>query len=146
TFDIAPRAGAAAFDDSAWRVLEPDRLDDEKLGAGKLCFAWYRIRVTVPERVGALATAGSTITFETVVDDYAEVWADGQLPIRLGAIGGQFAAGFNAPNRVVLTTDARPGQTIQIAVFGVNAPLSAPPDNFVFMRSAKLEFAPAVAK
>ena len=53
--------------------------------------------------------AGSTVVFEVVVDDYAEVWVNGQLPLTLGLPGGQVVSGFNAPNRVVLGTDVRPG-------------------------------------
>jgi gluconolactonase len=34
----------------------------------------------------------------------------------------------------------RPGQKIQLAVFGANGPLSDPPANFIWMRSAKLDF------
>jgi gluconolactonase len=52
-------------------------------------------------------------------------------------------AGFNAPNRVVLTRDARPGQTFTIAVFGINGPISASPRNYIWLRSATLDiFAP----
>src|SRR5207249_2590478 len=79
---------------------------------------------------------GSTVVFETVVDDYAEVWVDGELPIALGDRGGHVAAGFNAPNRVVLTRDACPGQRFVIAVFGINGPISASPHNYIWMRTA----------
>jgi gluconolactonase len=48
--------------------------------------------------------------------------------------------GFNAPNRVVLTRDARPGQSFQIAVLAANGPLSDPPSNFIWVRSATLDF------
>jgi gluconolactonase len=41
---------------------------------------------------------------------------------------------------VVLTNNARPGQTIQVAVFGANGPLSDPPPNFIWVRSATLDF------
>jgi gluconolactonase len=78
--------------------------------------------------------------FEIVVDDYAEVWVDGSLPIALGQSGAQFIKGFNAPNRVVVTRDAQPGQRIQLAVFGANGPLSNPPGNYVWVRSATLDF------
>jgi gluconolactonase len=142
TFDIEPRAGAADFDDSGWEVADPTRLDDDRRGGGKLCFTWYRINLMLPERIGDAPVEGATIAFETVVDDYAEVWVNGQLPIKLGAVGGQFAAGFNAPNIVTLTTDAKAGEKFQIAVFGANAPLSAPPGNFVFVRSALLRATP----
>lgn len=139
TFDIAPRAGDADFDDSAWAVLAPADLKARK-GNGRLSFAWYRTRVTVPDRVGALDPTGATIVFEVVVDDYAEIWVNGALPIVLGQPGGAFVKGFNAPNRVLLTSDARPGQVFQLAVFGANGPLSSPPANFIWVRSATLEF------
>src|SRR4029453_13465199 len=101
---------------------------------------WYRLVVNIPGKVGALDTAGSTVVFEIVVDDYAEVWVDGKFPIALGQAGGQFIKGFNAPNRVVIARDAVPGQRIQLAVFGANGPLSNPPGNFVWVRSATLDF------
>jgi gluconolactonase len=139
TYDVVPHAGAADFDDSAWQVLEPPRLDARR-GTGRLCFDWYRLKVTVPERVGSFSTAGSTIVFGVVVDDYAEVWVDGKLPHVLGQTGGSVIGGFNVPNRVVITRDARPGQTIQLAVFGANGPLSDPPPNFIWIKSATLDF------
>ena len=139
TYDITPHAGAADFDDSAWDAVAPKGLE-ERRSNGRLSFGWYRINVTIPEKVGGLSTAGSTVVFEIVVDDYAEVWVDGSLPVALGQTGAQFIKGFNAPNRVVLTRDARPGQRIQLAVFGANGPLSNPPGNFVWVRSATLDF------
>jgi gluconolactonase len=78
--------------------------------------------------------------FEVVVDDYAEVWVNGLLPLALGQTGGQVVSGFNAPNRVVLGHDLRPGQRFQIAVFGINGPLSASPRNYIWIRSAALDF------
>jgi gluconolactonase len=58
----------------------------------------------------------------------------------LGQSGGALIRGFNAPNRVVLTRNATPGQQIQIAVFGINGPISDPPANFIWIRSATLDF------
>jgi gluconolactonase len=139
TYDYAPHAGAAGFDDSGWPVIPADTLDARR-ATGKLSFNWYRLRITIPPRVGRLDPTGSTIVLEVVVDDYAEVWVDGQLARRLGQTGGSLVGGFNAPNRVVLTRDARPGQQIQVAVFGANGPLSDPPANFIWIRSAALEF------
>jgi gluconolactonase len=138
-FDVAPKAGGANFDDSAWQAIEPEALAARRSN-GRLSFNWYRTSITIPERIGTVLTAGSTLVFEVVVDDYAEVWVDGNLPRVLGQSGGPLIKGFNAPNRVVLTTDARPGQTIQVAVFGVNGPLGDPPSNFIWVRSATLEF------
>jgi gluconolactonase len=139
TWDIAPHAGAADFDDSGWPILPPGQLEARK-GNGRLSFSWYRIRLTIPERVGAFDPTGSTAVFEIVVDDYAEVWVNGNLPITLGQAGGPLVKGFNAPNRVVLGRDVRPGQQFQLAVFGMNGPVSNPPGNYIWIRSATLDF------
>jgi gluconolactonase len=139
TYDIAPHAGAAGFDDGSWTALRPAELEARRTN-GRLSFGWYRVNVTIPERVGAFSTAGSTVVFEVVVDDYAEVWVDGMLPVALGQAGAQFVKGFNAPNRIVIARDAVPGQRIQLAVFAANGPLSSPPGNFVWIRSATLDF------
>ena len=138
TYDVEPHAEAADFDDSDWRELEaPDTM--LRLGGGRVCFNWYRTRVTVPERVGDLDPTGATVVFEIVVDDYAEVWVDGALPLALGRAGGHVVSGFNAPNRVILTRDARPGQTFSIAVFGINGPVSTSPSNYIWVRSATVD-------
>jgi gluconolactonase len=110
-----------------------------RLANGRVCFNWYRIAVTLPERIGDTDVAGSTVVFEVVIDDYAEVWVNGELPHALGDTGGPVVAGFNAPNRVVLTRDARPGETFVIAVFGINGPISAAPANYIWMRTATLD-------
>jgi gluconolactonase len=138
TYDIVPHAQAADFDDSGWEVLAPSETM-ARLADGRVCFNWYRTSVTLPDRVGDVPVAGSTVVFEVVVDDYAEVWVDGVLTPALGDSGGQVVAGFNAPNRVVLTRDARPGQRFSIAVFGINGPISASPRNYIWLRSASLE-------
>ena len=54
-------------------------------------------------------------------------------------------AGFNAPNRVVLTRDARPDETFEIAVFGIIGPFSASPRNYIWLRTAVLDFYAAEA-
>ena len=41
---------------------------------------------------------------------------------------------------VVVARDAQPGQRIQLAIFAMNGPLSAPPANFIWFRSATLDF------
>src|SRR2546427_8253916 len=71
TYDYTPHAGDASFDDSKWEVLDPTKLDARRAG-GKVCFNWYRITVTVPEKIADLAVAGSTISFEIVIDDRSE--------------------------------------------------------------------------
>jgi gluconolactonase len=138
TYDVLPHAEAAGYDVSDWRVLRPDETM-LRLGNGRVCFNWYRIDVTIPDRIGDLDPIGATVVFEVVIDDYAEVWVNGELPVAVGDTGGRVAAGFNAPNRVVLTRDARPGTTFEVAVFGVNGPISASPRNYIWMRTATLD-------
>ena len=139
TYDILPHAEGVKFDDSDWQVLRP--ADTEKrLGSGRVCFNWYRLKVTIPEEVGDFDPTGSTVVFEVVVDDYAEVWVNGKLLLTLGQTGGQVVGGFNTPNRVILGKNVQPGQQFQIAVFGINGPISASPRNYIWMRVAALDF------
>lgn len=142
TYDYAPHAGGVDFDDSAWPVLAPKTLSARR-GNGRLGFNWYRIVVTVPETVGGVRTNGTTVVFEVSVDDYAEVWVDGELTRATGQSGGSVIAGWNASNRLVVARHAKPGQKIVLAVFGANGPLSNPPTNYIYLRSAKLSFHPA---
>jgi gluconolactonase len=139
TYDISPQAGAVTFDDSQWEAIAPDTLDQRRC-TGKLCFNWYRLKFTIPEKVGNFDPTGADLIFETVVDDYAEVWVNGQLPLVLGQTGSDLIKGYNAPNRLVVGRNVKPGQNIQLAVFGINGPLSSPPSNFIWVRSATLDF------
>jgi gluconolactonase len=139
TYDLVPHAEAADFDDASWRTLAPEETM-LRLGNGRVSFTWYRIELTIPERIGDLDPTGATAVFEVVVDDYAEVWVNGELPLALGLAGGQVAGGFNVPNRVVLSDDVRPGQRFQIAVLGINGPISASPQNYIWLRSAAIDF------
>ena len=141
TNDITPQAQGADFDDSGWETIPPTALEQRR-SHGRLAFNWYRTKLTLPEKVGDLDVAGSTAVLELVLDDYAEIWVDGKLPLVLGQTGGQLIKGFNAPNRVVLTRDAQPGQQIQLAIFGINGPVSQPPANFIWVRSATVDFFP----
>jgi len=141
TYEVIPRAGRADFDDSSWEVLDPTELS-ERRSTGRVCFNWYRIAVTLPERIDGFDPTGSTVVFETSVDDYAEVWVDGELPRALGQSGGSVVKGWNAANRLVVARRAKPGQRIRLAVFGMNGPISSPPTNFIWLRSARLEFHP----
>ncbi|MBX7081855.1 MAG: SMP-30/gluconolactonase/LRE family protein [Nannocystaceae bacterium] len=137
TLDLSPLPGTPEFERD-WIAMQPAELTTRR-GHGKLSFGWYRTRVTIPERIGETATAHRVVALEVVLDDYAEVWIDGEIPRELGRSGGQVVAGFNAPNRVVLTRDAVPGQSFDVAVFAMNGPVSFTPDNFLWVRSATLE-------
>lgn len=137
TQSLEPRAGAAGFDDARLQPIAPESLAQRR-GNGRLSFGWYVLRFVVPEQIAGVSVAGRTLLFETTVDDYAEIWVDGALPRALGQRGGSVVAGWNAPNRVVLRREARPGDAVRVAVFAGNGPLSDPPANFLWMRSARL--------
>jgi len=139
TYDYTPHAGTADFDDSQWPVIDPVTLDARR-GNGKVSFNWYRIKVTLPESVGNLDVAGSTVSFEIVIDDYAEIWVNGNLLPVLGQSGGSVVKGWNAPNKIILTHSAQPGQQFEIAIFGYNGPISRSPENFIWVKSATLDF------
>jgi gluconolactonase len=132
TTNIEPRAEKLDFDDSSWEVIDAEGLKTPR-GAGRLCFAWYRAKITLPEEV-----EGKTVTFVAIVDDYGEIWVDGKLPYGEGQRGGNVVAGFNAENRVELA-DPKPGKTYTIAVFAINGPISVSPINRIFFKKAVLE-------
>lgn len=137
-FDLTPAPTAAGFEASGWQAIAPEQLRDRR-ATSRVSFGWYRLDVVLPERIGPSEVRGSTLVLETVVDDYAEIWVDGRLAPTLGQRGGSLIAGWNAPNRVMLTSDARPGQRIQVAILAINGPLSVRPDNFIWVRNAALE-------
>jgi gluconolactonase len=139
TYDYAPHAGGAGFDDSGWEVIPANSLAKRR-GHGRLWFNWYRINITIPERIGEYDPSGSNVVFETSLDDYAEIWVDGELTRAPGQTGASVVAGWNAANRLLIGRNVKPGQRIQLAIFGINGPLSNPPTNFIWLRYARLEF------
>jgi gluconolactonase len=139
TYDFTPHAGGADFDDTKWEKIDPTTLDARR-STGRICFNWYRINITVPPSVNGVDLAGATAVFATSIDDYAEIWVDGEMSRAQGQSGGSVVKGWNAPNWLIINRSVQPGQKIQIAIFGINGPLSNPPTNYIYMREAKLEF------
>jgi gluconolactonase len=144
THDIVPHAEAAGFDDTRWPVIDLAAAGglpglEQRRGTGRVSFVWYRLTVTVPAMIGTIDPTGATIAFETVLDDYAEIWVDGKLPVALGQPGGNVVKGFGAPNRVIIGRDVKPGQRFEIAIFAMNGPISASPNNFIWVKSATLD-------
>ena len=138
-YDIEPHAGESGFDDAKWPTIEAKDLAARRSG-GHVAFIWYRANLTIPAKVGDFDTAGAKAVLTVLVDDYGEVWVDGQIPRRAGYPSPATIQGFNMPNRVVLADAVRPGDTFQIAVFGINGPISIAPSNTVWFREAKIEF------
>ena len=123
-------ARLADYDDSSWEVCE----DFKESRSGGFTFGWYRITVTVPEAVQGVSVKGARIYFETCIDDYGEVWVNGECDRVRGTV-----AGFNIPQRVPLSRDAQPGEKYVIACLAANGPLGAPGGS-IFMRYARLGF------
>ena len=147
---VSQAAGSSArlpdYDDSDWEVIEDVEAGGKEKAAGGdnpgirktrstgLTFGWYRISVPLPEKAGDLDVEGCEVWFETNIDDYGEVWVDGEWDRDAGAVNG-----FNVTNRVKVTDSAKPGDTHVIACLAVNGPL-ARPGGGIFMRYAHLDF------
>jgi gluconolactonase len=138
-YDIDPHAGGSDYDDSDWPVITGEELATRR-GGGRIFFTWYRTTITIPETIGDFHTAGSAVVLDLTVDDYSEVWVNGELPRQAGRPSPGTIQGFNVPTRILLTNEATPGQKIDVAVFGINGPISLTPLNTVWFRQAKLEF------
>jgi hypothetical protein len=138
-YDISPHAGEAGFDDAAWPKIEAKDLAARR-GAGYVSFIWYRANLTIPAKIGDFDTTGAKAVITVYVDDYAEVWVNGEMPRRSGYPSPATIQGLNIPNRVVLAETVKPGDHFQIAVFGINGPISVAPANMVWFRQASIEF------
>ena len=110
------------------------------VGPGRSSFAWYRLRVALPARVGDLDVAGLSAVFEIVVDDYAEVWVNGGC--RAASASRAARSSPASTRRTASSSPATPGRARRssIAVFAANGPLSDPPSNYIWVRSATLDF------
>jgi len=118
------------YDDSGWEVCT----DLAKWITHGFSFVWYRINVTFPETVDGHPTKGVRVQFETCIDDYGELWIDGECDRHRGAVQG-----FNVPQRVLMTDDVQPGEQHAIALLAANGPMAAP-GGAVFVRYANLAF------
>ena len=118
------------YDDSGWDVCE-----NIQIGRSTgLTFGWFRITVTLPDEVHGRDIRGNRIFFETCIDDYGEIWVNGECDRATGTV-----AGFNISQRVSIATEARPGERYVIACLAANGPLAAPGGG-IFMRYANLAF------
>ena len=128
------------------RPLPAHRIPPENaLGFGYLLgivsFFWFRTALTIPASALGFETAGAKAVLRVNVDDYAEVWVNGEMPRSAGRPSPATIQGFNMPNRLVLGGNVvSPGDRFEIAVFAINGPISAAPANFLWFREAKVEF------
>ena len=101
------------YDDSGWE-------DCGDLGAWRrrgVSFIWYRIKATLPENVGGRPLEGARCLFESCIDDYGEIWINGECDRERATVQG-----FNVPQRVVVSTEPKPGDEVTIAILAMNGP------------------------
>ena len=83
---------------------------------GAIAFMWYRATFTMPAMIGDFdLSKPSQAVLDVLVDDYAEVWINGQIPRRTGYPSPATMQGHNMPNRVVLGTEVKAGDKFQVA-------------------------------
>ena len=116
------------YDDSSWEI---DGDIQERRSVG-FTFAWYRLKITVPEQVKGQDVAGKRVWFETNVDNYGEVYIDGQIDRDKWVITGN-----NTPKRILIEDVAVPGNNHTIAIMVCNAPFGEPVGT-IFIRYAIL--------
>ena len=127
---LAVSARLADYDDSGWEVCTNVR---ESRSVG-FTFAWYRIAIELPQSVDGMDVDGSRVFFETNIDNYGEVWIDGEIDRSAGVISG-----INAQQRVEIPEGGAAGARHVIAVLVANGPLGQPRGG-IFMRFATLAF------
>lgn len=127
---LASPARLADYDDTSWAICTNVR-ESHSVG---FTFAWYRIAVELPANLNGVDLAGARVWFETNIDNYGEIWVNGQIDRATGVI-----VGINASQRIELSSSAVPGTTYVIACLVINGPL-AEPRGGIFMRYATLAF------
>ena len=93
------------YDDSGWEVCA-DTSAWARFGGDYVTgfsFVWYRINITIPETVGGRDARRTRLLFETCVDDYGEIWINGECNRERGTVEG-----FNRPQRVEVANNPNP--------------------------------------
>lgn len=139
TYDVEPHAEERGYDNSGWEAVPATDLGGRR-GGGMISFFWYRATLIMPVNAAGFETAGAMAVFRVNVDDYAEIWINGEMPRAAGRPSPYTIQGFNMPHRIVLANPVSPGDKFEIAVFAINGPISAAPANFLWFREAQIEF------
>jgi gluconolactonase len=135
---LHPQIGADDFE-KGFVELNPAELE-RRQGNGLFSFVWYKLEFTIPSKVGKLPASGATVVFEITVDDYSEIWVNGEQQVGIGQTGNGLISGYNAINRVKLADRAQPGQQFVVHILGINGPVGKLPDNYIWVRNATIDF------
>lgn len=100
-------AQAPDFDDSAWETVD---VGHEWWPHDSVC--WFRKQIVIPERVNGIPVDGATLRLRVGMDNQAEAYVNG-LPVQAFEWDdGDF----------VIAENARPGDTVCVALKGINGP------------------------
>ena len=99
TYDIEPHAEITGFDDADWPMVAASKTS-AKRGGGMVPFFWFRTTLTLPAHAAGFETAGAKAVLTVNIDDYAEIWVNGELPRAAGRPSPATIQGFNMPNRL----------------------------------------------
>jgi len=108
-FKLGDVAGAEApdFDDSDWEMVD---VGHQWWPHDSVC--WFRKRITIPETVNGIPVAGSTLRLRGGMDNEARAYVNGELKQEFSWSDGDF----------VVAENAQPGDTVCVALRGVNRP------------------------
>src|SRR4051795_13691378 len=124
TYDVEPHAELLGFDDSAWAVVPATDLGGRR-GGGMISFYWYRATLTIPPEAMGFATDGAKAVLRVNIDDYAEIWVNGELPRAAGRPSPACIQGFNMPNRLRLRDKTgHPRERVAESRFASHGPIS----------------------
>lgn len=102
-----PGGESPPFTDQNWPTVHPGYV-----WHGENTKVWFRTRIVVPEKVAGISTEGAPLYLQIGVDDDGEVYVNGELRDSFHWDEGN----------VLLTAHAHPGETLLIAVHGINGP------------------------
>lgn len=100
-----PGGELPATDDSGWLRVRP-----EHEWQGDRTAAWYRRTIVIPDNLGGVSLAGSSLTLRCAVDDDMEIFINGEPKGRFHWDQGQ----------VVLTEKAQAGERFLVAIKALN--------------------------
>lgn len=99
------RGGSINLDDSQWKEANPGHSWN-----GENTEGWYRKMIEIPAKLAGFSIIGSPVTLEVGIDDYGEIWVDGEKKADF-----QWDQGS-----VILTKSAEPGKKFFVAIRGRN--------------------------
>ncbi|HLP37236.1 SMP-30/gluconolactonase/LRE family protein [Lacibacter sp.] len=138
TNHLHPQIGSVDFE-NGFKPIAATELENRK-GTGLFSFVWYKTELTIPATIGTASTKDMTAVFEITVDDYSEIWVNGKQHQSFGQSGNGVIAGYNTRNRVLLTEHIKAGEKFVIYILGINGTIGKLPDNYIWVRSAFVDF------